>query len=152
VSNRGCGGTPPPGSVCSVLECTCSVQETGVDPTFRTAIVHPESGIRLGLVRFSFKELGRYFRNVSGVVEMCGCGRSGLGSDVETQIGLSLKESHILLGLVFPQNNYWLAFGLSSPSSLASSQLFYQSKIVSESPQSHPTASSPHLSYTLPHK
>jgi len=44
-----------------------------------------KSGIRLGLVRFIFKEVGRYFRKVSGIVETCGCGRSGLGSDVETQ-------------------------------------------------------------------
>ena len=56
-----------------------------MDPTFRTAYMHPKSGIRLGLVHFSFKEVRSYFRKVSGVVEMCGCGRSGLGSDVETQ-------------------------------------------------------------------
>ena len=42
-------------------------------------------GTRLGLVRFSFKEVMSYLRKVSGVVETCGCGRSGLGSDVEAQ-------------------------------------------------------------------
>src|SRR5467141_2478962 len=38
-----------------------------------------KSVTRLGLVCFSFKEVRSYFRKVSGVVEMCGCGRSGLG-------------------------------------------------------------------------
>jgi len=56
-----------------------------VDPTFRTAYMHPEKRKRLGLVCFSFKEVRSYFRKVSGVVETCGCERSGLGSDVETQ-------------------------------------------------------------------
>jgi len=44
-----------------------------------------KSSIRLGLVHFRFKEVRSYFRKVSGVVEKCGCGRSGLGSDVETK-------------------------------------------------------------------
>jgi len=61
------------------------VQGTGVNPTFRTDICIQRSGIRLGLVHFSFKEVRSYFRKVSGVVETCGCGRSGFGSDVETQ-------------------------------------------------------------------
>src|SRR5882724_249208 len=44
-----------------------------------------KSGIRLGLVHFSFKEVRSYFMKVSGVFETCGCGRSGLESEVETQ-------------------------------------------------------------------
>ena len=44
-----------------------------------------KSGTRLGLVCFSSKEVRSYFRKVSWVVETCGCGRSGLGSDVEAQ-------------------------------------------------------------------
>src|SRR5882724_3017695 len=56
-----------------------------------------------------------------------------------------------LLGTCISTKKLLVGFGLSSPGSLASSQSFYQSIIVSESPQSHPTASSPHLPYTLPH-
>jgi len=62
-----------------VLECTGSVQGT------RTAYMHPESGIRLGLGSFHLKEVGRYFRKVSGIVETCGCGGVAWESDVETQ-------------------------------------------------------------------
>src|SRR5882724_11380852 len=57
-----------------------------------------KSGIRLGLVWFSFKEVRSYFRKVSGVVEMCGCGMSGLGSDVEHNKSEFQKRSHIFTG------------------------------------------------------
>src|SRR5882724_11286389 len=43
--------------------------------------------------------------------------------------------------LVFPQKQLLVGISLSSPSSLDLSQSFIQSRIVSESPQSHPTAS-----------
>jgi len=56
-----------------------------MDPTFGTAYMHQEKQHKLGLVCFSSKEVRSYFRKVSWVVEICGCGRSGLGSDVEAQ-------------------------------------------------------------------
>ena len=68
-----------------VLECTGSVQETGVDPTFRTAYVHPEKWHKAWFGLFQLQGVRSYFKNVSGVVETCGCGRSGLRSDVQTQ-------------------------------------------------------------------
>src|SRR5882724_5674032 len=46
-----------------------------------------------------------------------------------------------LLGTCISTKKLLVGFGLSSPSSLASSQSFNQSIIVSESPQSHPTVS-----------
>jgi len=46
-----------------------------------------------------------------------------------------------LLGTCISTKQLLVGFGLSSQSSLASSQSFIQSGIVSESPQSHPTAS-----------
>jgi len=58
-------------------------RKNGVDPTFRTAYMHPEKWHKAWFGSFSFKE--SYFRKVSGVVETCGCERSGLGSDGETQ-------------------------------------------------------------------
>src|SRR5882724_4292765 len=64
-----------------VLECTSSVQRTGVDPTFRTAYMHPEKWHKAWFGLFQLQGVRSYFKNVSGVVETCGCGRSGLRSD-----------------------------------------------------------------------
>ena len=61
-----------------------AVQGTGVDATFRTAYMHPEKQHKAWFGLFQLQGVRSYFSNVSGVVETCGCGRSGLGSDVET--------------------------------------------------------------------
>jgi len=55
------------------------VQGTGVDPTFRTAYMHPEKRYEAWLVCFSFKEVRGYFRKVSRVVETCGLWKEWLG-------------------------------------------------------------------------
>src|SRR5882724_6853531 len=53
-----------------VLECTGSVQETGVNPTFRTAYVHPEKQHKAWFGLFQLQGVRSYFRNISGVIEM----------------------------------------------------------------------------------
>jgi len=60
-------------AVVCVLECTGSVQETGMDPTFRTAYMHPEKRYKAWFGLFHFKEVRSYFMKVSGVFETCGC-------------------------------------------------------------------------------
>src|SRR5882724_7247548 len=95
-----------------------------------------KSGIRLGLVCFSFKEVRSYFRKVSGVVEMCGCGRSSLGNDVEHNKSKFQRGLIYLVGTCISTKKLLVGFGLSSPSSLASSQSFYLSRILREPSES----------------
>jgi len=73
------------------------VQGTGVDPTFRTAYMHPEKRYEAWFGLFQLKEVRGYFRKVSRFVRRVDV--EGVAWEViGNTISLSSRRSHIFTG------------------------------------------------------